>query len=138
MSSNSSKNVGVYIDGFNLYHAISSLNKTWLKWTNLRRLAESFLSLDENLEEVNLFTTLCSWDAEKRKRHLNFVKANKHFGVIVHEGKFTKITKKCKKHDRWCAFHEEKYTDVALAVSVLQDSYRARFKRMILLTADSD
>lgn len=130
--------VGVYIDGFNLYHAIAALNRPWLKWTNLRLLCQTFVDQRDNLHEVNLFTTLCSWDASKRKRHLNYVKANQNYGVVVHMGKFYKVTKNCKRHDRRCPFHEEKYTDVAISASILVDAHADRFDKIVLLTADSD
>ena len=35
--------VTVYVDGFNLYHAIEALADPILKWTDLRSLAQSYL-----------------------------------------------------------------------------------------------
>ena len=43
------KKVNVYIDGFNLYHAINALGDQRLKWINLRSLALSFVRPNERL-----------------------------------------------------------------------------------------
>jgi hypothetical protein len=40
---NNKKKIAVYVDGFNLYHGIKNLNKPYLKWLNLRSLAEKFI-----------------------------------------------------------------------------------------------
>jgi hypothetical protein len=42
------KGVCVYIDGFNLYHAVADLKDHRLKWLNMRSLAVSFLKPNEN------------------------------------------------------------------------------------------
>jgi hypothetical protein len=39
------KKVNVYVDGFNLYHAIDGLGDQRLKWISLRTLAFSFVSV---------------------------------------------------------------------------------------------
>ena len=40
--------------------------------------------------------------------------------------------------DRSCFFHEEKRTDVAIALKVLSDAYSDAYDHVILLTSDSD
>jgi hypothetical protein len=49
------KRVRVYIDAFNMYHAIVALGDHKLKWLNLWKLSESFLRVGESLVEVNFF-----------------------------------------------------------------------------------
>ena len=70
-------NVIVYIDGFNLYHAIADLGIQRLKWINLWDLSKSFLREGESLSAVNFYTAVLNWDPEKQKRHQNFIKAQK-------------------------------------------------------------
>ena len=130
--------VCVYIDGFNLYHAIADLQDHRLKWLNFFLLSKSLLRAGEALGEVNLFTAVLDWNAEKQKRHRNFLAAQKAVGVIVHEGRFKKSYKACVTFDRNCKFYEEKQTDVAIAVHLISDSLLGRFTRAILITADSD
>jgi hypothetical protein len=51
------KRVAIYIDGFNLYHAIADLNDDRLKWLNLVALGRSFLRENETLVKCQYFTT---------------------------------------------------------------------------------
>jgi len=130
--------VRVYIDGFNLYHAIAALKDPTLKWLNYRLLSESLLRDGEILDEVNFFTAILRWDQEKQRRHTNFLAACRAVGVRVHEAKFKRSRKNCVTFNRECNFYEEKQTDVAIAIKVVSDAMRGDFDRAILMTADSD
>jgi uncharacterized LabA/DUF88 family protein len=132
------KRVRVYIDGFNIYHAIDALQKPHLKWLNHRRLAESFLRRGEQLDEVNFFTAVLRWDAAKQRRHVNYLKALRAVDVRIHESRFTKVDRKCRAYGNTCPFHEEKQTDVGIAVKMVTDAMSGGVDRLVLLTADSD
>lgn len=127
-----------YVDGFNLYHAIAPLARPELKWLNLRALAASFLSSEDTLAEVAYFTAMLMWNAEKCRRHRAYIDALSAYGVTVVESKFIKSNRFCRQYERYCNFHEEKQTDVALAVKVLRDAQGGSIERAILVTADSD
>jgi hypothetical protein len=130
--------VAWYIDGFNLYHALAALNEPSLKWFDVASLAKSYLRSDQRLERVVFSTALNTWDAEKRARHVAYVKALRHVGVDVMEARFDKARKFCRKHERYCIFNEEKQSDVNLAVAALCDSFEGRVDTVYFLTADSD
>ena len=132
------KRVRVYIDGFNIYHAIDALKRPQLKWLNHRVLAELFLRNGERLDEVHFFTAVLRWDHEKQKRHVNYLAALRAVEVRVHESRFTKVDRKCRTFGNTCAFHEEKQTDVGIAVKMVADALLGKVDRLILLTADSD
>jgi uncharacterized LabA/DUF88 family protein len=132
------KKVNVYIDGFNLYHAIVAQDDHRLKWINLRELGKSFLKPGETLNRVVFFTAVLTWDREKQQRHKNFIRAQIAMDVEVVESNFRKVSRHCRIMDRNCARHEEKQTDVAIAVSVLADAVRDDYARAVLVTADSD
>lgn len=134
----STKIVNVYIDGFNLYHAIVALNDAKLKWINFKELGKSFLKPSEVLGRVVFFTAILTWEKEKQARHKNYIAAQKACGVEVVESNFRRVNKHCRVMDRYCSRHEEKQTDVAIAVSVLMDAVSERMSRAILITADSD
>jgi uncharacterized LabA/DUF88 family protein len=127
-----------YVDGFNLYHAIKPLARPELKWVNLHALAMSFLGKHDQLAEVAYFTATLMWNAEKCRRHRAYIDALSVYGVIVVESKFIKSSKFCARYGRYCNFHEEKQTDVALAVKLLRDAQSGAIERAILVTADSD
>ena len=130
--------VACYIDGFNLYHAIDALGDHLLKWTDLRSLVASFLRQDDSLVRIVFFTAFNTWDAEKRQRHVNYVKALESTGIEVVLSRFDRVKKHCFQQDRYCPFREEKQTDVAIAIEVLSDCYEKELQRILLLTADSD
>ena len=132
------KRLSVYIDGFNLYHAIAALGKHKLKWINMKTLAGQFLRQDECLASVNFFTAILNWNADKQKRHINYITALRAVGVTVHEGHFKKSRKMCNEYGRNCPFYEEKQTDVSIAISIVADALNDRFDRALLITADSD
>ena len=130
--------VGFYVDGFNLYHAINALARPELKWLNLHALAMSFLGKHDELAEVNYFAAMLRWNADKCRRHRAYIDALSTYGVRVVQSKFLKSNRFCRQFGRYCDFHEEKQTDVALAVKVLRDAQEASIERAILVTADSD
>jgi uncharacterized LabA/DUF88 family protein len=127
-----------YIDGFNLYHAIKPLGRPELKWLNLHALARSFLEKEDELAEVTYFTATLMWNAEKCRRHRAYIEALSASRVTVVESRFIKSNRFCRQYERYCAFHEEKQTDVALAVKVMRDAHTRSIERAILVTADSD
>lgn len=132
------KKVCVYIDGFNLYHAIADKPDQRLKWLNMRSIAASMLRPGEILEEVYFFTAVLKWDPGKQVRHRNFIAAQEAIGVTVVESNFKRVTKKCTISDRRCPRYEEKQTDVAIAMAMVSDAIEGRVDRAILVTADSD
>lgn len=132
------KKLCVYIDGFNLYHAVDELKDNRLKWLNFYSLAKSFERPGEILNSVYFFTAILTWNHEKQQRHKNFIAAQQALGVQVIEANFKKVSKFCHPQNRFCKNHEEKQTDVAIAVTLLEDAFKDDVDRAILITADSD
>jgi len=130
--------VRVYVDGFNVYHAIEKLGDNRLKWLNYHQLSNSLLRGGETLDAVNFFTAVWKFETRKQKRHQNYIAAQEAYGVRVHKGEFAKPKRWCERHERYCAFREEKQTDVGIAVQMLLDASDGKQQRMILITADSD
>jgi hypothetical protein len=97
-----------------------------------------FLRKHERLAEVAYFTAMLRWNAEKSLRHRAYMDALAAQGVTIVESKFIKSNRFCRQYGRYCDFHEEKQTDVALAVKVLRDAQRGSIERAILVTAGSD
>lgn len=130
--------VACYVDGFNLYHAIEALKEPPLKWLAIHSLASSYLRAGDTLERAAFFTALNTWDAAKRQRHVNYVKALEATGVEVVLSRFDPVQKYCHQFGRYCRIKEEKQTDVAMAVEMLSDCYERAIERIVLVTADSD
>lgn len=130
--------VAVYVDGFNLYHSMESLGNARLKWLDLRALVNNHLKPNEVLEKVSYFTALATWNEEKQLRHKKYLRALALTSVSVTFGHFKTKNQTCSN----CGFrykgHEEKRTDVNIAVSLLRGAILDEFDTAILISGDTD
>ncbi len=132
------KRVVCFVDGFNLYHSIDDLNKPSYKWLNLRQLAEQYLSHNETLEGIYYFTAYATWNPEKQNRHKRYVKALKDEGVNVVMGKFKNKYVFCKKCQKRSKTHEEKRTDVNIALSLYSKAVKDEYDTGLIISGDGD
>jgi len=136
--------INCYIDGFNLYHSIVDIAKTksphanHLKWINLRTLTEKFVKTDEILDEVYYFTAFASHVFDAYKRHEKYISALEHHRVTTVHGQFKKKYPKCKNCKTQYITHEEKESDINIALEILHHAFEDRFDKAFLITADSD
>ena len=137
------KKISVFIDGYNLYHAINNLKKPHLKWVNLFNLAKEF-SRDDNSKiiRIKFFTAPpIHKSLEIQHRYLSYIKALQHFGVKIVEGKFKKkfLTYKDSSGKSFTKIsHEEKESDVNLALAILEDAFEKISDKILVITNDSD
>lgn len=132
------RRVIVYIDGFNLYHAIDDLGQSHLKWLNLRALAESLLRTGEQVKLVRYFSAYATWKPDAFARHRLYVAALKAQGVETNMANFKKKPHKCFSCGAQWSGHEEKETDVNIAVQMVADALTGEADRLILISADTD
>ena len=133
------KRVACFIDGFNLYHAINDLGQEHYKWVNLRKLLEFFIDRKSHyMVSIFYFSAFASWLPGLYARHRQYVKALRAKGVVPVMGRFkTKILNCRKCRCEWPA-HEEKESDVNIALWMLDRAYRDEFDRACLVSSDSD
>ncbi len=63
------KNVIVFIDGFNLYHAINVNPKYHkYKWLDLSKLANLYITKNEKIVDILYCTALAMWNPGKVKK----------------------------------------------------------------------
>jgi len=132
------KRVIVYIDGFNLYHAINDLKRPHLKWVCARGIAESLLRKDEALKAVKYFSAYATWMPDRYARHRSYTDALLARGVILHMAQFKEKPRKCFSCGAKWKGHEEKETDVQIAVHMVADALKGDVDRLILISADTD
>lgn len=133
------KRVVCLVDGFNLYHAIKALNKNHLKWLDLRKLASAFIRpSQETLSEVYFFTAYPTWLPDSFRRHRLYVDALKDAQVEVVLGRFKKKSGNCNNCNARWPNHEEKESDVNLAIKLIHLAHTNAFDKAIIVTADSD
>lgn len=129
----------VFIDGFNLYHALNDhLQYRKYKWLNLKRLASLYVHRPDTLEQVLYFTTLATWDAGKVSRHKTYIRALENEGVTVVYGEFKRKQKHCRFCNRDFWSFEEKQTDVNIALYLFQLAVADRYEKAVIISGDTD
>ncbi len=129
--------VSFFIDGFNLYHSLKDFAKD-CRWLNLKSLCESYLKPDEQLGDVYYFTAVATWNPEKSNKHKLYIKRLALEGVQTIYGKFKKVSRHCNNCNKEYDTHEEKRTDVNIALRLFSDAVQDKFDTAILVSADSD
>lgn len=131
--------VSVYIDGFNLYHALLKLRDPKVKWLDLTALAHRLIApKTDRIVALNYFSAYANWLPGPKTRHEIYVAALRAKGVTPIMGHFKVKDRECFKcHTKWRG-HEEKETDVNIAIHLLNDAYKNKYEKALLLTRDSD
>ena len=139
MNAQNRTRIAFYIDGFNLYHAIKNLNRPALKWLDLRAVCENFIDPQEQeIKSIYYFSAMSTHRSEGLKRQEQYIRALKHTGVNVVLGKFFAKQRSCHKcRSTWWA-HEEKRTDVNLALRLVLDAIDGKFDKAFIVSRDSD
>jgi uncharacterized LabA/DUF88 family protein len=131
--------VNVYIDGFNLYHAIDELGEEYLKWIDLYLLSQNLLNKEQVLGEVKYFSAFATWRPDSYKIHRDYVAALEAQGVKAIMGRFKEKRIKCK---AVCGevflTHEEKETDVNIGAHLIADALQDKFDTALVISADTD
>ena len=132
--------ISVYIDGYNLYHAIHDTKQPHLKWLSLRELSKLLTHSisDASIREINYFSAYATWKADAYKRHRDYVAALKAENCNIILGKFKKNPAHCNKCGHSWFKHEEKETDVNLALKLLNDAHTDIYDHALVISADTD
>ena len=146
----------VLIDGFNYYHKLKEYQDKYnkcVKWLDYRSLTESWLTEDDDKDsmEVYYFSAIANWrGAESVKKHQMYIKALKtrNIKIVLPEFK-QKKPHRCKENEKCsnCTCdpdkkklirHEEKNSDVNLAITLIEKSIKKEFDKCFILSADND
>lgn len=143
MSSGSNPHrVMVYIDGFNLYFGLKSRGWKRYYWLDIQRLALNLLKPFQTLVEVKYFTARISAnprDPSKQRRQALFLEALQTLPKArIFYGHYLPKPQSCFKCGSTWNTHEEKMTDVNIAVELVRDAYENLFDTGLLISADSD
>ena len=123
-----------FVDGFNLYHAIDDLKQNHLKWVNLWVLCANFAPQPLlQLTKVHYFSAYATWKPSSYKRHREYVKALVAAGVVPVMGKFKEKTRTCPDCHQTRIYHEEKETDVNIALALLTGALKDEYDRALLI-----
>ena len=130
------KRVACFIDGYNLYHALRINHHKWLDLSALvKRL---ILGKSESISAVYYFSAYAQWRPDSYRRHRQYVAALEAAGVNVVLGHFKEKDKQCKTCGSHWRSHEEKETDVNIALYMLREAHKNNYDKAMLITRDSD
>ena len=142
-----------FIDGFNLYHSLdNNLTFKKYKWLDLWSLSEKLMLPNETLVEVFYFTAYTYWNSARQMRHSDYVLINENKGCKVILGKFqekerfspVRCSSSCAANasQGYCGkkflIHEEKMTDVNIAISILKACVLGICDAIYLISGDND
>lgn len=126
-----------YVDGFNLYHALEDGYQQY-KWLNLRKLAEAVVGPHDTIEGICFFTAYARWKPRSVARHKTYVKALRSQGIEIVQGRFMRKQVKCHLCHREYWTHQEKRSDVNIALRILIDAISDAYDTALIVSADSD
>lgn len=134
---NKSQRVSVYVDGFNFYHAIRKLTIP-NKYVDLQKLSQDMLQPHQELVAVNYFSAFATWRTTAYPKHLKYVRQLQGVGVNTVMAHFKTKPMQCAScKARWQS-HEEKETDIRIALNMFEDAMDDVFDLAIVISADSD
>ncbi|UBF27051.1 NYN domain-containing protein [Kovacikia minuta CCNUW1] len=137
------------IDGFNLYHSVRDaahdLGGVSTKWLDIRSLCSSYIYLlgkTASLHEIHYFSALATHleasDPDVTRRHRSFIRCLQATGVIAELNRFKRKSMRCPSCKHNFYRREEKETDVALAVKLLELFVTDSCDTVVLVTGDTD
>jgi len=138
------------VDGFNLYHSIvqaqADTSGVCVKWLDLRGLCLSYLHMARRHAEARVELTAIHYfsappthrSEEKQSRHALYMRCLRSSGIQVHLGRFKSKTVRCSLCHREDVRHEEKETDVAIAMQLMEICHTGRADSVVLVTGDTD
>ncbi len=141
--------VSFIIDGFNLYHSVRQAQRDLggisTKWLDVRRLCEGYLYLfgrDAVFQRAYYFSALAhhleASNPDVTNRHRAFLECLEATGVEVVLNRFKRKTIRCKHCGKRFSRYEEKETDVALAVKLVEVLAEDACDTVVLVTGDTD
>ena len=139
------------IDGFNLYHSVKNasqdlnLSGKGTRWLNISSMCNSFLhAIGNNAQTTDIyyFSALAkhieAFKPDVVARHKSYIRCLEATGILVELSRFKKKRILCDHCGQSIKRHEEKETDVAIAVKLLEILFLDLCDTAVLVTGDTD
>lgn len=127
----------MYVDGFNLYHALDDLDRPHLKWVDLWHLSTVLVGKSQKLVRV-VWCSAPPKNPQRLVRHRLYRRALEGKGVKYVEGHFVKDEVRCPLCGQTHSKPLEKQGDINVAVELIADAYEDVFDIAYLISGDSD
>lgn len=132
--------MGVYVDGFNLYHGVHAWSGCRHLWLDVVELAQSLRPRNE-VVHVHYFTAPVLDDSGAASRqgiYQSALQARHPDRLTVVQGRYQRKTEECRKCGNSYRRYEEKETDVSIAATLVADAARQKYDAALVISADSD
>ena len=135
------------VHGFNLYHSIIDTGRDFaglgVKWLDIRSLCSSYLHLlghSAKLEKIYYFSAFATHlnDPSVINRHRAYIQCLEATGVMPQLGRFKPKEIACPHCNKRIVRHEEKETDVAIAIRLYELLSNDLCDIVVLVTGDTD
>ena len=136
------------VDGFNLYHSVLDHQKIThqsANWLDIAALLKSYLYLfgkDAILAELYYFSALPEYlkaqHPEKIFRHQTYIRCLESTGIKKELGRFKEKEVYCESCRKYIIKHEEKETDVAIAIKLFELFYLNQCDTAVIVSGDTD
>ena len=141
--------VAFVVDGFNLYHSLKSAssgpNPLSARWLDLKGLCAAHLHVIGNgavLSGIYYFSAIAKHlearNAGLVTRHEEYAEALRNSGMTVEFARFLPKNLHCPQCGHGFVKHEEKQTDVALGVKILELALGGETETIVIVSGDSD
>jgi uncharacterized LabA/DUF88 family protein len=130
--------VVAYIDGFNVYNGLRAADLGDCRWLDWITYISTLIDPGESLR-ARYFTAVVNTPPDVRTRQQHYLRAlRSHGGLEITEGQFMARSMRCPSCNHRWKRPKEKYTDVNIAIAMVDDAVHHCIKRALLVSGDSD
>lgn len=142
------KKIIFLIDGFNLYHSVLKLKRETgycTKWLDVASLCKSYIHLfgkTAELKSMYYFSAIPYYlspvNPKKIQRHKTYISCLKSTGIEIVLGRFKQKDVYCDQCRTMILKHEEKETDVSIAITLMEIFYKDICDCAVIVSGDTD
>ena len=139
MNSNDLSKVVFIVDGLNLFHSIINTLGVQNCLIDIEKLCKTIILATEKIESVEYFTSYFKGNSQTAIMQRKFIAVNKKSKIInLNLGLLRPRSLRCNFCNNQIHYFKEKYTDVNIAVSLLEKIQDSNLKKIYFLSADKD
>lgn len=139
MNSNDLTKVVFIVDGLNLFHSIINTLGVQNSLIDLEKLCKTIILANEEIESIEYFTSYFKGDSHIAVMQRKFITINKKSNIIkLKLGLLRPRNLRCNFCNNEIHYFKEKYTDVNIAVSLLEKIQDSKLAKIYFLSADKD
>lgn len=132
------RRAALYVDGFNLFHALKDMGVPELRWLDLQSLARQLAPRGQKVARVTWASAMRPTSPEQQERHQTYRRALEATGVRALMGHYVVHPETCEACGHEWSVATEKQGDVNLALAMIDDAWLNCYDVAYLMTSDGD